>query len=133
MFTKSEICAQLEKMGAPRDGVTLVHSSLRAVGEVENGGQGLLDALIEYFTAEGGLLCIAAHTWGFIRKDRITLDMTLAESNLGALSRIAAADQRAVRSENPSHSMAVFGPRDRVRDFVSGEENLLSPTGPDSC
>ena len=133
MFTVKQIVKQLEKIGAPRDGVVLVHSSLRAVGEVEGGGQGLLDALIEYFTAEGGLLCIATHTWGFMRRDRITLDMTQAESNLGVLSRIAAADKRAVRSENPSHSMAVFGQRDRVLDFVSGEENLLSPTGPDSC
>lgn len=134
MFTVKQIVKQLEEMRAPRDGIVLVHSSLRAVGEVEGGGQGLLDALIEYFTAEGGLLCIPTHTWGYMnKKDKITLDMTLAESNLGVLSRIAAADKRAVRTENPTHSMAVFGPRDRVLEFVKGEETLVSPTAPESC
>ena len=134
MFTKNEICASLAKMGAPRDSVVLVHSSLRAVGEVEGGAKGLLDALIEYFTAEGGLLCIPTHTWGFIhKKDQPTLDLTQAESNLGILSRIAAADPRGVRGENPTHSMAVFGEMERVLDFVSGEEMITSPTGPESC
>ena len=134
MFTKNDILKQLSEMNAPGDGVVLVHSSLRAVGEVEGGGQGLLDAMLEYFTAEGGLLCVPTHTWAYMgKKDKITLDMTLAESNLGALSRIAAADPRAIRTENPSHSMAVFGRRDRALDFAKGEELLVSPTAPESC
>jgi aminoglycoside 3-N-acetyltransferase len=111
-----------------------MHSSLRAVGEVEDGGEGLLDAMIKYFTAEGGLFCVPTHTWGYMnQKDKITLDLTLAESNLGAFSRIAAADKRGVRCENPSHSMAVFGDKERVLDFISGEESTVSPTGPESC
>ena len=58
MFTKEELIAQLRAMNAPRDSVVLAHSSLKAIGETEDRGQGVLDALIEYFTAEGGLLCI---------------------------------------------------------------------------
>ena len=34
MTTKKEIYAQLEAMNAPRDSVVLMHTSLRAVGEV---------------------------------------------------------------------------------------------------
>ena len=134
MFTKEDIVKELEEMHAPKCGVVLVHSSLRAVGAVENGGQGLLDTLVEYFTSEGGLLCIPTHTWGYIgKKDKITLDLTANESNLGVLSRIAAADPRAIRSENPSHSMAVFGPHDRVLNFIKDENKVISPTSPDSC
>ena len=65
MFTGEQIQEQLMQMGVPRDRVVLVHSSLRAVGEVEGRGEGLLEALIAHCTAEGGLLCIPTHTWAF--------------------------------------------------------------------
>ena len=63
MFTKQNIFEQLERMNAPRDSVVLVHTSLRLIGEVEGGGEGLLDILIEYFTAGGGLFIVPTHTW----------------------------------------------------------------------
>ena len=49
MYRKQDIFEQLKKMNAPRDGIVLMHTALRAVGAVEGGGQGLLDALIEFF------------------------------------------------------------------------------------
>jgi len=133
IYTKEDIFKQLTRMGAPRDRIVLAHSSLRSVGTVEGGGQGLLDCLVEYFTAEGGLLCVATHTWGNLGKDKPTLDMTLPETNLGAFSRIAAEDPRGVRTENPTHSMVVFGERERVARFVAGEDAITSPTAPDGC
>ena len=63
MHTKADLFADLAAMGAPRDRVVLMHSSLRLNGETEGGAGGLLDALIEYFTAEGGLFCVPTHTW----------------------------------------------------------------------
>lgn len=133
MYTKEFIIEQIRTMGAPRNSTVIVHTSLRAVGEVEGRGEGLLDALIEYFTAEGGLLCFPTHTWDNMGTPRITLDMTLAESCIGAMPRIAAADPRGVRSANPTHSMMVFGDRDTAEEFVSGEEAVLTPTSPDGC
>ena len=75
MFTKEQIKAQLEEMGVPRDRVVLVHSSLRAVGETEGRGEGLLEVLINHCTAAGGLLCIPTHTWAFGSRE-FPLDMT---------------------------------------------------------
>lgn len=75
---------------------------------------------------------IPTHTWGFLRRE-ITLDMTAHETCLGALSNIAAADLRGIRSENPTHSMAVFGDRERVLDFVKDELFVTSGTSPESC
>ena len=133
MFTKEQIFEQLRLMGAPRDGVVIVHSSLRSVGEVLGGGIGLLDALIEYVTGEGGLLCIPTHTWSNLGKDVITLDMTRAESNLGALAVIAAEDKRGLRTDNPCHSMVIFGDREKAMAFAEGEDRIKTPTAPDSC
>ena len=67
MITKNEILKQLECFSYVRGKVVTVHTSLKAVGTIEGGGDTLLDALIEYFTADGGLLCIPTHTWDRIR------------------------------------------------------------------
>lgn len=133
IYTKEYVKDRLSDLGAPKDRIVLVHSALRLVGEVEGGGEGLLDALIEYFTEDGGLLCIPTHTWANLGTDKITLDLMNPESNLGALSAIALKDSRGIRSENPTHSMVVFGDRKRAERFVSGEINVKTPTAPESC
>lgn len=132
MYTKEDIFAQLRKMNAPRDRIVLMHSSLRSIGAVEGGGQGLLDALIEYFASEGGLFCVPTHTWGNLGKDCITLDMNDPQNSLGAFSQIAAADSRGIRSENPTHSMVVFGERNKAESFVRDDVSITSPTAPNS-
>ena len=132
MFTKAEIRDQLERMGVPRDRVVLVHSSLRAVGEVEGRGEGLLDVLIDHCTAQGGLLCIPTHTWAFGSRE-FPLDMTAPETCIGTLPNLAARDARGVRTSHPSHSMAVFGDSARVAAFVAGEEKSVTPCHPDGC
>lgn len=132
MFTKQEIIHQLESLGVPRDRVVLVHSSLRAVGETEGRGEGLLDALIAHCTAEGGLLCIPTHTWAFGGRE-FPLDLMYPETCIGTLPNIAAKDVRGVRTTHPSHSMAVFGDPARVAAFVAGEERIVTPGHPDGC
>ena len=135
-YTKEEIFKQLEEMGAPRDSIVLLHSSLRAVGEVEGRGEGLLDILIDYFTSEGGLLCIPTHTWAFAGKeleDKITLDLLEPKTCVGTLPNIAANRPDAVRTLHPTHSMAVFGEKSRVLDFVSGEESVNTPAPENGC
>ena len=132
MFTKEDIFRQLQKMNAPRNSVVILHSSFRTVGEVEGGAEGFLDALIEYFTAEGGLFLVVSHTWNNLFKDRITLDMQNPESNTGVISVLAAKRKDGVRSENPCHSVVVFGDRARAEALVQNERNIDTPIAPDS-
>ena len=132
IYTKEDIISQLSKMNIPRDRVVLMHSSLRLIGKVEGGANTLLDAMIEYFTFEGGLFCVPTHTWGNLRKE-ITLDMNDPTTCLGTFSNIAAADPRGVRTENPTHSMVVFGNRERVMEFISNEADVPTGTHPDIC
>jgi len=127
MTTKEELRAQLQSMGVPQDRVVMVHSSLRSVGEVEGGGQGLLDVLIEHVTAKGGLLCIPTHTWRNLFRDKITLDMSIQENSLGAFSQIALEDPRGIRSEHPTHSVVVFGEANACRVLMAEEPQLTTP------
>ena len=132
VYTKEDIIAQLCKMNIPRDRVVLMHSSLRLIGEVEGGAEALLDALIEYFTEEGGLFCVPTHTWAFMKRD-VTLDMSDPITCLGAFSTVALMDGRGIRSQNPTHSMVVFGNRERALEFIKDEGTISSGTNPDSC
>ena len=134
MFTKHQIIKQLEKLGARQDSVVLMHTSLRSIGKVEGGAEGLLDTLIEYFTAKGGLFCVPTHTWDNLDKDGVfTLDLQKSESNLGAFTVVAARDPRGIRSENPTHSMVVFGDREKAKEFIRKDEFITTPTSPESC
>ena len=132
IYTKEDIFGQLSRMGAPKDRVVLMHSSLRLIGAVEGGAESLLDTLIEYFTAEGGLFCVPTHTWRNVGLE-ITLDMSDPTTCLGAFSNIAAADPRGIRSQNPTHSMVVFGDRARALEFIADDERVISGTSPESC
>ena len=132
LYTKAELISQLARLNVPQNRVVLVHSSLRLIGKVEGGAQTVLDALIEYFTADGGLLCIPTHTWRNFGKE-ITLDMGDSKTCLGAFSDFAAADGRGIRSENPTHSMVVFGDRKRALEFIADETEVVSGTAPNSC
>ncbi len=132
IYTKEDLLCQLSEMKIPRDRVVLMHSSLRLIGKVEGGAETVLDAMIEYFTADGGLFCVPTHTWGSLGRE-ITLDMSDPTTCLGAFSDFAAADPRGVRSQNPTHSMAVFGDRSRALDFIGDDGQLTSGVDPKGC
>ena len=133
IYTKAELLRQLSQLHIPRDRVVIVHTALRLIGQVEGGAQTILDTLIEYFTTTGGLLCIPAHTWDNLGKQEIALDMTDSHTCLGAFSDFAAADPRGIRSENPTHSVVVFGDREKALKLIADDANVLSGTAPESA
>lgn len=133
-YTKEELIRQLDALQIPAGVPVLLHTSLRSVGPVEGGAEGLLDVLIEYFTRSGGLLCIPAHTWHNLEQNKeITLDVNSDDTCMGALAAIAIRDGRGIRSENPTHSMVVFGEQGRAEAFVQDELWVPTPIDPCSC
>ncbi len=140
MYTKNSIFEDLRRMNAPQDKVVLVHTSLRAVGEVEGRGEAFLEALIEYFTADGGLLLIPTHTWASLGGESdITLDMSSEKTCIGTLPNIAAVHPMAHRSLHPTHSMSVFDGKTRsgepgtAEDYIAGEVMVDTSTSPKGC
>ena len=131
-MTKSDIIKQLKQMNAPQDKPVIVHTSLRAVGKLQGGGQTLLDALVEYFTFKGGILIIPAHTWVnfYELKKEPSLDFCDNKTCVGTLCDIALADGRGKRTFNPTHSLTIFGEDNIVKEFLESEENVNTPTSP---
>lgn len=128
LITKSKIMEQLEEFRHIKGKIVIVHTSLRAVGEIEGGGETLLDALIEFFARDGGLLCVPTHTWNSDVYDRRE-----AQSCIGVLPRLAAAHPDSVRTLHPTHSMAVFGDRQLAERFVENEAFADTPANPKGC
>lgn len=128
MITKAQILEQLEQFSKAQGKIVVVHTSLKAVGEIEGGGETLLNALVEYFTKDGGLLCIPTHTW-----TSDVYDTRKAESCLGVLPKLAAAHPEALRTLHPTHSMAVFGDRIKAQKFVENEVCADTPANPKGC
>ncbi len=128
MLSKADILKSLEKFNIAKGKPVLVHTSLKAIGEIAGGAETLLSALIEFFAQNGGLLCVPTHTW-----DSEVLDLRRNDSCIGVLPRIAAGHKDAVRTLHPTHSMAVFGETKRVFAFCKGENQVDTPTSPDGC
>ncbi len=128
MITKKDIIKQLSPFSGVVGKSVIVHSSLRAIGEIEGGAQTLLSALIDFFTQKDGLLCIPSHTW-----DNRVMDLRKPTSCIGTLPKISTMHPAGKRSLHPTHSMVVFGSEKRAKDFLENEKFVKTPTSPEGC
>ena len=129
MLTKSEITNFLEDNGIKHDDKVVVHASLRSVGEIEDGADGLIDAMKSYL--DKGLLIIPTHTWDEVGRDNPYYDVKTSVPCIGTLAKVAAKRTDGIRSLHPTHSVVAFG--EGAADFVKGEELCGSPAPINSC
>ena len=133
-FSKEFIKNQLKILGVPQNCPVVVHTSLRAVGNVEGKAEGFLQALIDYVTTDGGLLLIPTHTWH--RSDspeKLTLDILSNDVCIGTLPKIASTYKGVHRSTHPIYSLAVFGEESTAKEFISHDENVVSAPDFSGC
>ena len=128
MVTKQDVFDMLKNFGISHSDKVTMHTSLKAIGEIEDGAEGLLDALREYLSE--GLLIIPTHTWAGIA-ERLYYDPLETKPCIGTLPTIAAFHPDAVRSLHPTHSVAVFG-KD-AKAYVAQEKTYTTPTPADNC
>lgn len=129
VVTKNDIMQFLSDSGVKRDDRITVHASLRSIGEIENGADGLIDAMCEYL--DQGLLIIPTHTWDNVNRQNPFYDVRTTVPCIGTMARVAAFRPDGVRSLHPTHSVAVFGKG--AAEFVKGEELSGSPAPVGSC
>ena len=129
MLTQTDIHAFLRENGIqPNDKIT-VHASLRSIGKIENGADGLIDGLRTYL--HDGLLIIPTHTWDTVGKDHPYYDVRETVPCIGTLAAVAAFRKDGIRSLHPTHSVAVFG--NGAAEYIQGEEKCASPAPVGSC
>ena len=126
MLTKKDLLNQIEKLNLPCGKPIIVHTSMKAIGEIDGGAKTLLEALISAVSEKNGLLCVPTHTW-----DTLVMDLGNPTSCIGALPTVASAHPLGVRSMHPTHSITVFGDNERAVKFVENEANVDTPTSPE--
>lgn len=128
-YTKQELREQLAGMGLLPTDTVLIHSSMKAIGQVEGGADTVLDAWMEYFSE--GLLLLPTHTWRQMSETCNVYDPASAESCVGLLTNLFRKREGVVRSLHPTHSVAAWGRT--AADYIAGEENCNTPCTPGGC
>ena len=128
-YTKQDLKRQLGEAGLKSTDTILIHSSMKAIGEVEGGADGVLDVWMEYF--HQGLLLLPTHTWASMSEEHPVYAPEKEVSCVGLLTNLFRKRPGVVRSLHPTHSVAAFGKE--AAAYVAGEENCNTPCTPGGC
>ena len=105
--TIDQIAADLESLGIHKGDLILVHSSLKALGEVSGGVDTVIDGLQAAVGGDGTLLMPAL---SYAQKPHEAHDTRHTPSNVGAVPEKFRMRSGVSRSLHPTHSMCGIGP-----------------------
>lgn len=123
MYTKEALKQQMVSLGLAPGDTVLIHTSFKAVGQVEGGPDGFLDAFCEYLSE--GLFLVPTHTWDNVNADQPIYRVDETVPCIGLVPRTAAFRPDGIRSLHPTHSIWAHGVG--AEDFIRGEELAQSP------
>lgn len=131
MYTKNELIQNIESMNIDPKGTLMIHSSMKAIGEVEGGADTVLDAFSEYM--KNGLLLFPTHSWKEIHYDAINpvFDVRSTPSCVGILGNLFMKREGVRRSLHPTHSVAALGKG--AAEYICGEERAITPCPAEGC
>jgi aminoglycoside 3-N-acetyltransferase len=129
MHTLESLVTDLKTLGIEPNDTLMVHSSMKAIGEVEGGADTVLDALQSVLSE--GLLILPTHTWKEWNNPGGLFDPEREPSCVGVLTEIFRKRPGVFRSLHPSHSVAAWGVG--AEEYVQGEEYAKSPGPRDGC
>lgn len=130
MFTKQDLLDSISKIGILPSDTLLVHSSMKAIGQVDGGADTVLDAFIEYLQ-DDGLLIFPTHTWKQMNDEYNVFNPLTEPSCVGLLTNLFLKRLGVIRSLHPTHSVAALG-KDAA-EYTSGEEQFDTPCSRDGC
>lgn len=130
MYTKQHLIDCLIKIGIKPTDTLLVHSSMKAIGQVDGGADTVLDAFIEYLK-DDGLLIFPTHTWKQMSEEYNIFNPKTEPSCVGILTNLFLKRPGVIRSLHPTHSVAALG-KDAL-EYTSGEEHFDTPCSRNGC
>lgn len=116
MLTLNEMKTCLRTLEIEPDSILLVHSSLKALGQIEGGAEAVIEAL-ESVVPEGTLVMptFSQKNWDTVFEDWY-MDRP---SDTGLITEIFRRQEGSLRSNNPTHSVAARGVH--AADLVGGD------------
>jgi aminoglycoside 3-N-acetyltransferase len=127
MLNFKELLAGFEQTGVNKGGTIMVHTSYKALGEVEGGADAVIDVLRELVGPQGTVLFpnFNFQSW----TEMHYFDILETPSRMGAITELARLRPGAKRTPHPIYSFAVLGPR--AGEFAAAED--VEAYGPNSA
>lgn len=122
--TKDDLKNDLFRAGFRPSDTVLIHSSMKSIGDVENGADGVLDVLMDFFGRQG-LLVFPALSYPILNRPEQVFSAEETASEIGLLPEMFRKRPGVIRSRHPTHSVAAFGPD--AAAFCAGHENFNTP------
>lgn len=129
LVTGKMICADLKKLGLKAGDTVLVHSSLSSIGKVEGGADTVIDTLLEVIGKKGTLLMpsFPAGSEHELLRNGLIFDLKTSPSGLGIIPETFRKRKNAIRSLNPTHSIAAIGAQ--AEEIAAGHEHCNVSAG----
>ena len=129
MYTKQDIIHDIKEIGIDPKDTLLIHSSMKAIGEVDGGADTVLNAFMEYM--RDGLLIFPTHTWAQMNDEYRVFHVATEPSCVGLLTNLFLKRPGVIRSWHPTHSVAAFG--QDAANYIAGEEFSETPCPRTGC
>ncbi len=128
-LNEAKIREALESCGAFNADLLLVHSSLSACGSIDGGPTTVINALRSWIT-DRAALALPTHTWSYPDATGVAplYDFRSTPSLVGTITNYYWRQPGVVRSQHPSHSLAVSGPG--AEELCRDHELRETPCGP---
>lgn len=110
-------------MGLLPEDTILIHSSMRSLGKIENGADGLFQALADYFAP--GLVAFPTLSWDLVNGRQPVYSVRDTPATTGVLPELFRNWRGVRRSLHPTHSIAALG--EDAENFLAGHEKFDSP------
>ncbi|MCY3895270.1 MAG: AAC(3) family N-acetyltransferase [Chloroflexi bacterium] len=117
---RAALVRDLVRLGVPRGGLLMVHSSLRSLGHVDGGADAVLDAVLQTLGPDGTLV-LPAFTYPLSRDPNFVFDPRHTPSLMGAISDAGRRHPDARRSLHLWHSISAIGPLAETIVTAGGE------------
>lgn len=129
MHTLESLKQDIRRMGIVARDRLLIHSSMKAVGDVEGGADTVIKAFQQ--SLDEGLLIFPTHTWESWNNAAGLFDPRTEPSCVGILPEVFRKMPGVIRSLHPTHSVAAWGIG--ASEFVQGEELFDTPCPRAGC
>ena len=126
MYTYNDLLKDIKNANINSTDTIIIHSSYKSLGDIEGGGQTVINAFKE--ALKDGLLLFPTHTWGSIQQDGQVMDKSIPNSNVGYLTNLAILDKSFVRSNHPTHSVCACGAN--ALEYIKDDDFAQTPADP---
>ena len=114
MINRSDVHEFLKSAGIKPTDTVLIHTSMRSLGEVEGGCDGLIDAFKSYLA--DGLFIVPTHTWATVGPKNPVYDPKKSLPCIGALPTVAAFRPDGVLASPHALGNGIRQARGRIRE-----------------